>query len=386
MSATPSEDDRLHVGIDCLVVADRPSGVERAVVGLVEGLAEVEPPDQRFSLMIAEGRGDALPSAGHLAPLWAPRWAARRAGRVLYEQTCAAWRMGAEGVDVVHGAAYVLPLHWGGPSVVTIHDAITVCHPQWCQWHNVIHYGLVMTRSARQAGAVVVPSEFTRHEVIEHVGVEPRRVHVVPLGVGDEFARADDEAIERVRERHDLPERYLLCVGNIEPRKNLTAVVAAFGLLAERVPHGLVVAGKLGWKCGGICAEMGRSRSADRIRRLDWVPSEDLPALYSGADLLIQWSLHEGFGLTPLEAMACGTPVVVSDGGALPEVAGEAARVVPLGAGSSGLAEVLAELLEAPEVLAEMSLLGIEHAAQYTWAVHAGGLAEIYREVAGAEE
>ncbi len=384
MSAS-AVDDRLHIGIDCLVVADRPSGVERAVVGLVEGLAEIEPPDQRFSLMIAKGREDMLSSAEHIAPLGAPGWADGRIGRVLYEQSIAAWRLRSEGVDVLHGPAYVLPWAWDGPSVVTIHDAITVCRPQWCQWHNVLHYGMVMTRSARSASAVIVPSEFTKCELVEQVGVEAKRIHVAPLGVSHRFAPADEDAIGRVRRRHGLPERYLLCVGNVEPRKNVAAVIDAFTRLSEHLPHDLVLAGKRGWKCDDVCAMIQRGTSAHRIHWLQWVAEEDLAALYSGADVFVQWSLHEGFGLTPLEAMACGTPAVISDGGALPEVAGDAARVVPLDAGPGGLAKALMELAEDASARAEMSRIGVQHAARYTWAEHAQTVAETYREVAGAQ-
>ncbi len=385
MSANPAADGRLHVGVDCLVVGDRPSGVERAVVGLVEGLVEIEPADQRFSLLIAEGREEALPTGREIAPLVAPPWAGGRAGRVTYEQFFAGARLSAADVDVVHGAAYVLPLGWAGPSVVTIHDTITLSRPDWCQWHNVIHYGLVMTRSARRADAVIVPSAFTKGELVEHVGVDPSRVRVAPLGVSGEFAPAGEDAIERVRERYGLAERYLLCVGNVEPRKNLAAVIDALSSVAERIPHDLVIAGKRGWKCGRISAEIEHSPSADRIHRLGWVAHEDLAALYSGADLLIQWSLHEGFGLTPLEAMACGTPAVVSDGGALPEVAGDGARIVPLADGADGLAGALIELTEDSQARAELSRRGIEHAARYTWAEHARIVSQVYREVAGAK-
>jgi glycosyltransferase involved in cell wall biosynthesis len=380
------DDERIHVGIDCLVVADRPSGVEAAVLGLVKGLAAIEPGDQRFSLMVADGRESALPTGECMTTLAAPRWTDRRAGRVFYEQAVATTRLRAEGVDVLHGAAYILPHNWDGPSVVTVHDAITVCRPQWCQWHNVIHYGLVMTRSARSASAVIVPSEFTKRELVEHVGVERRRIRVAPLGVGDEFAPAGQDAVESTRRRHELPERYLLCVGNVEPRKNLTAVIAAFNQVAADIPHGLVIAGKRGWKCAEICAAMQRSPFADRIRWLGWVSLEELPALYSGAELFVQWSLHEGFGLTPLEAMACGTPTVISDGGALPEVAGDAARVVPLSEGAEGLARALAELTGEEGARAEMAERGIRHAAKYTWAAHARTVAQTYREVADAQE
>lgn len=384
MSATEvGAADGLHVGIDCLVLCGRPSGVERAVLGLLEGLAELAPPGLRFSALVAAGREGALPQSPAIAPLLAPGWAAGRAGRVFYEQALAPGRLRVAGVDLLHGAAYVLPGGWEGPSVVTIHDIITVCRPEWCAWHNVVHYRMAMTRSAQRAGAVIVPSEFARGEVVEHLGVDARRVHVAPLGVSARFRPASAAEVVRVRERYRLPERYLLCVGNVEPRKNLAAVIAAFEGLPAELPHALVIAGKRGWKCAAACRAIERSPRAERIRRLDWVAEEDLPGLYSGADLFVQWSLHEGFGLTPLEAMACGTVAVVSDGGALPETAGDAASVVPLAAGPEGLAEEIARLLGSESERGERSWRGAEHAAGFTWERHARGVAAVYEEVAG---
>ena len=139
-----------------------------------------------------------------------------------------------------------------------------------------------------------------------------------------------------------------------------------------------------GWRCGAIYRAMASSPQAARIRRLDWVAQEELAALYTGADLLVQFSLHEGFGLTPLEAMACGTPAVISDAGALPEIAGEAAAVVPLACGAVGLAEELRRLLADDEARAALADGGVTHAAQYTWERHARGVMAVYAEVAGA--
>lgn len=378
MSDRERQKDRLHVAIDCLVIAARPSGVERAVVGLAEGLAELQPPGQRFSLLVAEGRQQTLPERENMVRALAPRWAGTRLGRVVYEQCLTPYRLRSLGVDLLHGASYILPQGWHGPSVVTIHDAITLCHPEWCRWHNVIHYAIMMTRSAQSADAVIVPSEWTRREVVEHVGVEASRVTVAPLGVGRQFRPADEATIDAVCHRYGLPEHYVLCVGNIEPRKNLAAVVEAFDMIASELPHALVVVGKLGWKCREACAAMERSGHAERIRRLDWVPHEDLPTLYSGADLVVQWSLHEGFGLAPLEAMACGTAVVVSDGGALPEVSGGGAMVVALEAGRDGLATALRELLSDDRARAELATRGAAHVRRFTWRRHAQIVSEVY--------
>ncbi|MGC9318100.1 MAG: glycosyltransferase family 4 protein [Armatimonadota bacterium] len=372
------------VAIDCLVVGPRPSGVERAVVGLLRGLAELRPEGLRFGLIASPDTGQSLPAPERAKLIRAPGWTRWRAGRVAWEQIALPRALRSRGVDVLHGAAYVLPMGWDGPSVVSIYDAITVCRPEWCKRLNVLHYRTVMTRSARRADAVIAPSQFTRREIIEHLGAAPERVRVAPLGVDEQFRPRAENEVARVRERLGLGAPYLLCVGNLEPRKNLEGVIAAFEHVAAQAPHHLVIAGKRGWRFQPICAAMQQSPVAGRIQWLDWVAHEDLPALYSGADLVVQWSLHEGFGLVPLEAMACGTPVVISDGGSLPEVAGSAAAMVPLSAGPKGLADELAKVLADDARRRELRRQGIGHSARFTWAANAEVVTDVYREVAGA--
>ncbi|HUS80986.1 MAG TPA: hypothetical protein VM283_06940, partial [Armatimonadota bacterium] len=128
----------MHLAIDCMIVGREPSGVERAVVGLVQGLAEVRPPDLRVSLVIADDSRLEPPDGMEL--IRAPRLARSRAGRIIYEQAVLPTLLRSAGVELLHGPAYVLPLGWGGPSVVTIHDTITLTHRQWCKWTNVLHY------------------------------------------------------------------------------------------------------------------------------------------------------------------------------------------------------------------------------------------------------
>ena len=371
----------MHIALDCLVVGRHPSGVERAVSGLLEGLAACDLTEHHVSVLAGREFASEGPAGAGFELHTAPAWTRWRLGRVLYEQAVLPGLLRRWQADLLHGTAYVLPLRWRGPSVVTIHDTVTLTHPEWCKTLNVWHYRAVMTRSARAASAVVVPSAHAQRAVVEHIGVDEARTRVAPLGVGEEFRPARAEAIEALRERYGLPDRYLLCVGNLEPRKNLTAVIEAFESFAQNAPHGLVLAGKPGWRWRPVFQAVVSSSVAQRIDWLGYVSSEDLPALYSGAEALVQWSLDEGFGLAPLEAMACGTPAVISDGGALPEVAGEAALMVPLSAGPEGLTAELLRLAEDEGLRQELTERGRRHAAGFTWRAHAERMMSIYEEV-----
>jgi glycosyltransferase involved in cell wall biosynthesis len=372
----------MRVAVDCMILGARPSGVERAVSGLLRGLAQLAPDDLQVTALLAARGGD-VPDCATISVSRGPWYTRTRAGRIFHEQAALGSWLRSARMDVVHGAAYVLPLGWDGPSVVTIHDTITLSHPQWCKWANALHYREVMTRSALAADVVLTPSEEARSQVVARLGVARSRVRVAALGVDEEFAPAGEAAVAAVRERYGIGAPYLLCVGNIEPRKNLPAVVEAFEVFAREAPHELAIVGKRGWRWRPSIEAITASSVAGRIRTPGYVADEDLPALYSGADALVQWSLHEGFGLAPLEAMACGTPAVVSDGGALAEVAGEAAEVVPLEAGPEGLADALVAVVGDEARRQAMIERGLTHAASFTWRRHAAAALAAYREAMG---
>jgi glycosyltransferase involved in cell wall biosynthesis len=366
-----------------MLLGGRQSGVETAVEGLCRGLCDVAGPHQILVAHRPGFDGLALRCAG-VVPRAAPWWSQSRPGRILYEhlalpEVCRQW-----GADVLHGPGYVLPAGWRGPSVVTVYDALAVTHPEWCKPANALHLRRALAASVRRAGRVVVPSEVVREEVVEALRAPAERVRVVPLGISHEMTPAGEWAVAVVRRAHDLPERYLLWVGNLEPKKNLPDTLRAFELAARHIPHDLVLAGARGWRCEPILAALNASPVAGRIRWLGYVPESHLAGLYSGAELLVHWSLYEGAGLTPLEAMACGTPAVVSDGGALPELAGQVAPVVPLG-DPADLAEVVVALAQDREQRADLARRGLEYVKQFTWQEHARKVVALYEEVAGGE-
>ena len=369
----------MRIAVDAMLLGGRHTGVEVAIAGLAGALGAC--PAHQFLLMHRPGydaRDLGGPFVQHHA---APTWTASRPGRILWERLCLPAVARRWGADVLHAPGYVLPERWRGPVVLSVYDILAITHPEWCKWSNALHYGRALPRSIRRAQIVSVPSEVVRAEIVRSMGIAPDRIRVVPLGISPAMRPVDGAAVRAVREALGLPERYLLWVGNLEPKKNVPGLVRAFELAAPTLPHDLVIVGKDGWRCGPSLAAIEHSTVSHRIHRLGYVPASYMPALYTGADLLVHWALYEGAGLTPLEAIACGTPAVVSDGGALPEIAGQVAPVVPLG-DPRDLAETLTELTGDRRRHAELAQEGRRWAAEFTWEKCAHRTIRLYEEAA----
>ena len=382
------------VVLDGLLLAGRHTGVENAILNLARALKEDSGGwdvrwlvrrwrDAMFGVTVGVGTPAEPPYPPFVIEEIYP-WFRSRAVRILWEQSCLPWFVRSTGAQVLHCPGYVMPIRYRGPSVLTVYDVLALTHPEWCSRLNALHYKALMPPSIRRASAVIVPAEAVKAELLQAVSVPEAKVRVVPLGIGPEFRRVTDPAVlADVRRRHDLPERFVLTVGNIEPKKNVEGMVAAYDRVAADCPADLVIAGGLGWRCGAALAAIAAAKHKERIHRTGYVPQEDLPALYSLADALLQWSRYEGFGLPPLEAMNCGAPAIVSDQGALPEVVGDAARIVPLG-DEAAFGQAILDLVTTGETREAMIERGYRHAAQFTWRRHADRVIEIYREVAGA--
>ena len=240
--------------------------------------------------------------------------------------------------------------------VVVIHDVAALSHPEWYRPIYVRYQRLLLPLIARRARRVITVSEFSKREVVRTLGVPVDRVEVVPNGVEPRFQRGADSSPARAAHRLDRP--YVLAVGTLIARKNLPALAVAEPLLEERGIE-LVTAG----------SGRGYMRADARTppgRPLGYVRDEHLPGLYAGALALAMPSLYEGFGLPCLEAMACGTPVVAADRGALPDTCGDAALVVDPDDRES-LAEALLLAALDPRVRERLSEAGAERAGQFTW-------------------
>jgi glycosyltransferase involved in cell wall biosynthesis len=275
-------------------------------------------------------------------------------------------------VDVVHGPNFLVPPARRAARVITVHDLTAVHHPELCTDHTRT-YPQAIRRAIDRGAWVHTVSEFVRGEVIEHFGAEPDRVVTVPNGV-DAIPDADP-AIGRQLAGGD---EYLVAIGTIEPRKDYPGLVAAFDAIAAHHPRlRLVIAGPDGWGMAPFEDALERSPHRARIVRLGYVDEPVRAALLRGATALVYPSIYEGFGLPPLEAMGAGTPVVATAAGAVREVCGDAAELVPLGdrdALAAGIERVLTDDARRAELVAR----GRARAARYTWAEQVSGLVALY--------
>ncbi|MFW6162366.1 MAG: glycosyltransferase family 4 protein [Planctomycetota bacterium] len=366
----------MRVAINALLLSGAYSGVEKAILELLRHIGEGTD-DEMVALVGSDF--DASPLDGcPIAVQRLPVSNRSRLARIAYEQ---AWlRRHLGDADLLHAPGYVAPVRLPVPMVVTVYDLIALRHPRLAKRSNWVHYRLRLPRAARAARLIIVPSEAVAADVSQHLGIPRSRVRVVPLGVADRFRPPAPEAVAALRERHGLAEPFVLFVGNVEPKKNLPTLIRAFAAVhREGRPHRLVLAGARGWKCREVYALPASLGIEDAVRFLGYVPEAELPALYGAAEAFVFPSLVEGFGLPPLEAMACGTPVVTSDAGALVETAGDAALRVPAH-DVEALADALRRVLDDPALRETMIDEGRRTAARFTWSRTAELTRAVYHE------
>jgi glycosyltransferase involved in cell wall biosynthesis len=249
---------------------------------------------------------------------------------------------------------------------------------------------LTVRHSARRAAKILTLSEHTRRDIIETYGVDESRITAIPLAAPRHFSHIEDtRELQRVRHNYGIDGQYILSVGSIQPRKNLTRLVQAYSRVraslrdkqTETEWPKLVLVGKHAWLYDETLRALNETGVADSVILTGYVPETDLPALYSGALCFVYPSYFEGFGLPPLEAMKCGAPVIVGDRTSLPEVVGDAALTVdPFDV--SSIAGAIEKLINDSGLRRELSVKGQQRAETFDWRKTAQQTLEVYRQVA----
>jgi glycosyltransferase involved in cell wall biosynthesis len=286
------------------------------------------------------------------------------------------------GAQLLHSPHYVLPLFCRKRAVVTIHDCIHLLFPQYLPSRAAYQYAKVMMGSAiKRSELVFTVSEASRRDILRfYPKADPDRLQVVPNAIDEAIVEdPGEEEMERVQERYQIRGRFILYAGNIKPHKNLERLVAAFGMLKQRGGHEdvkLLIIGDEINSYGSLRRSVEAAGVRQDVRFFGFVPSTTLAALYRLASVFAFPSLYEGFGLPPLEAMACGTPVVTSRISSLPEVVGDAALLVDPYS-TEDIAHGLERVLADDALRAELSTRGRARVKQFSWersveAIHTG--------------
>lgn len=288
--------------------------------------------------------------------------------------------MRAEHAALYHASEHLLP-RLSAPTVLTVHDLIFERYPQHHTQRNRLFLHAAMPLFVRAASAIIAVSRHTRADLVELYGADPAKIHVVYEGVDERFQPAAAAEVQRVRATYSPDRPYLLMVGTLEPRKNHAAALRALARLkAWGWPHRLLLVGGQGWLFDPIRRQIDQLGLAGDVHFAGYAPDADLPPLYTGAACVLAPSLYEGFGFPVLEALACAAPVVCSNASSLPEVAGDAALLVPP-QDDEALAAAIHLLLDQPQLAAAMAEAGRRQAARFRWDACARETAAVYENV-----
>lgn len=286
-----------------------------------------------------------------------------------------------DGVDLFHDPVANVPVLGTTPLVITVPDLSAFTHARMHRSRLVLSSQLLRL-AVRRARRIIAISDATRTEIEHRFPAAASKVRVVHLAADPRFEPVAATDMDRVRDTYDLPRRFVLFVGTIEPRKNLARLLDAFERIQEQVPHTLAIAGGKGWKDGSIRARLQRLADAGRARSVGFVADADLPALYSAAEAFAFPSVYEGFGLPVVEAMGCGTPVLTSSVSSLPEIAGDAALLVdPFSV--DDIATALRRLCLDADLRAHLRAAGLARARSFSWERTAEQTIAVYEDAMG---
>lgn len=283
--------------------------------------------------------------------------------------------------DIYHFPNFIRPPLNKGKSVVTIYDMSFLRYPEYAEDNNQRYLSARIKRTVERADAIITISHFSADEIRTFLRVDTSRLFPIHLGISQSFREPSAGAVKTVLARYNLDRPYILTVGTLEPRKNLQFMVDVFDRL-DAFDGDLVLAGMPGWKYEPLLERIRLSHRAKNIKWIQYVPDEDLPALYTGAKLFMLTSLYEGFGFPPLESMACGTPVVCSAGGSLTEVVGNATVLID-NFDADNWAERTMKAITDSDLRRSLIARGHEQVRKYTWENTARQTWDVYRKVAG---
>ncbi|MFW9804972.1 MAG: glycosyltransferase family 4 protein [Candidatus Thorarchaeota archaeon] len=370
----------MRVAIDAHMVGMRETGNEVYITNLIRALQSMEMPDIEFVI---------LQTARSESPLDPARPAENfRVVRVIPANSFVRipWsiprQVRRKQVDVLHMTYNAPPWLSSSALVVSVHDLAYRLYPQYYSPRARLILSLLIPLSIRRAERVTTLSENSRQDIVREYGLSADKIVVTSAAASPEFQVVEDRRrLGAVRARYGLRESFVLAVGNLEPRKNLSGLVRAYAALRQSgaISQQLVIVGQAHWQGSAVSAEVKKLGLSREVVFTGYVPIDDLVMLYNAATVFVYPSLYEGFGLPILEAMSCGTPVITSNLASIPEVAGEAALLVSPQS-EEDLAQVLGRVLVDESLRHKLREKGLRQAAQFSWGKTAHRLLEAYKD------
>jgi glycosyltransferase involved in cell wall biosynthesis len=363
----------VRVGVSCLLLNQQPFGVGSYIVGLVEGLRATSA--GRSLVLYHRGTLPPMPGIARVEHRRAPRTTGVRAVRVCWEQVALPKHCQDDGIDVLHAPGYIAPAWAGVPSIVTVHDAFTEVAPQFCKRLNRLHHSMLLRRSISRARLILTPSDAVRRQLQQLFPREADKIVSLLPGIDTVIRQAPEpEEIESVKRRYRLPTRFALWAGNLEPKKNVEGLLAAFRIARRRgLDCELVMVGGRGW--GSVSPHA--LASEEGVRRLGYVSRQDLRVLYREALMLCFPSFAEGMGFPVLEAMATGAPVVCSTIPAAMETDPRAVELIDPEDPES-IAEGMCRVASDADLRARMIAMGREATKDLSWERYATWMWRLY--------
>lgn len=375
--------ERINVCLDGILLGGSFSGVEHAVRGLAGALAKEGRHNYRFFVPSAYPYSDFVGQNFQTQRVQLPAF---RLARIFWEQFRLPAILKREDCDLLHAPAYLAPLFSSKPVVLTVYDLQALSQPQLCLPLNRINYGRMLPPSIRKASGIIVPSRFVAEELHKMFPCQAEKIKIIPIGLDPIFKEMDKEKCKALLPEYGIEAPFIMYAGNMLPKKNLPLLVSSFAIAKRkhRLPHKLVIVGKKSCRYKEIHRRVKSEGMEKEVLFTGYVSEVNLAMFYNAADIFVFPSLYEGFGLPPLEAMACGTPVVSSASGALAETAGPAALMVD----PTNLEEIagsIARLIKDETLRKELIEKGLAHSRRFTLS-NARELTEsFYEKVAGSK-
>lgn len=367
----------MYVGIDARLVYYTRAGIGEYTLRLTQALAAAYP-DEKFCLLQDARTPHTLVAAPNVAIA-----RSRVPSHHRVEQLLLPWVAARLKVDVFHSPDFIPPLRYRGRSVITIHDLAFLIYPHFLTKDAARYYGQI-DRAVRDAHQIIAVSQSTKNDLIRMLGTPEDKISVIYEAADPVFRPLDRaEALQQVQALYDLPDEFILFVSTIEPRKNVGGLLRAYRRLRDdyKLTPKLVLVGAPGWLSDDVYALVDKLNLRPHTVFLGRVDGPTLRYLYNAAQCLVHPAFYEGFGLTPLEAMACGTPVIVSNISSLPEVVGDAALLVNPECDDE-ITVALWRLLTDQALRAELRAKGLQRAAAFSWSRAAEQTMAVYRKAA----